>query len=187
MRELLTIKEARDYATEYVGKNVTPSNISYLVQYGKVRKFETNGVTKIDKDELLSYYNSIAKHRAAEWKEKLGDDLNWSLSFDKYKEAETTKHVHRLHPYKGKFIPQLVEYFLDTHTDGFKREVFFTKEILCSTLSRVVGQLWYKPQSLVFMLLEWISRCLIHLLETVRSVIMICRISIFKHNVLPKL
>lgn len=21
------------------------------------------------------------------------------------KEAETTKHVHRLHPYKGKFIP----------------------------------------------------------------------------------
>ena len=46
MRELLTIKEARDYATEYVGKNVTPSNISYLVQYGKVRKFETNGVTK---------------------------------------------------------------------------------------------------------------------------------------------
>ncbi|EFI16022.1 DNA modification methylase [Bacteroidetes oral taxon 274 str. F0058] len=88
MRELLTIKEARDYATEYVGKNVTPSNISYLVQYGKVRKFETNGVTKIDKYELLSYYNSIAKHRAAEWKEKLGDDLNWSLSFDKYKEAE---------------------------------------------------------------------------------------------------
>lgn len=127
MRELLTIKEARDYATEYVGKNVTPSNISYLVQYGKVRKFETNGVTKIDKDELLSYYNSIAKHRAAEWTEKLGDDLNWSLSFDKYKEAETTKHVHRLHPYKGKFIPQLVEYFLDTHTDGFKREVFFHK------------------------------------------------------------
>ena len=127
MRELLTIKEARDYATEYVGKNVTPSNISYLVQYGKVRKFETNGVTKIDKYELLSYYNSIAKHRAAEWKEKLGDDLNWSLSFDKYKEAETTKHVHRLHPYKGKFIPQLVEYFLDTHTDVFKREVFFHK------------------------------------------------------------
>ena len=127
MRELLTIKEARDYATEYVGKNVTPSNISYLVQYGKVRKFETNGVTKIDKYELLSYYNSIAKHRAAEWKEKLGDDLNWSLSFGKYKEAETTKHVHRLHPYKGKFIPQLVEYFLDTHTDGFKREVFFHK------------------------------------------------------------
>src|SRR5205807_174230 len=47
------------------------------------------------------------------------------LSFDQYKEAETTKHVHRLHPYKGKFIPQLVEYFLDKHKDHFKRHVFF--------------------------------------------------------------
>jgi len=43
------------------------------------------------------------------WKEELGEDLNWALSFDQYKESETTKHVHRLHPYKGKFIPQMVE------------------------------------------------------------------------------
>jgi DNA modification methylase len=43
------------------------------------------------------------------------------------KEAETTKHVHRLHPYKGKFIPQLVEYFIDGHTDSFKREVYFNQ------------------------------------------------------------
>jgi DNA modification methylase len=34
------------------------------------------------------------------------------LNFKDIKEAERTKHVHRLHPYKGKFIPQLVEYFL---------------------------------------------------------------------------
>jgi hypothetical protein len=61
------------------------------------------------------------------YKEKLGEDLNWALSFDQYKEAETTKHVHRLHPYKGKFIPQLVEYFLDDHTDAFKKEIFFEK------------------------------------------------------------
>jgi SAM-dependent methyltransferase len=47
------------------------------------------------------------------------------LSFANYSEAERTKHVHRIHPYKGKFIPQLVEYFLDTHTDSFKREVYF--------------------------------------------------------------
>lgn len=43
------------------------------------------------------------------------------------KESERTKHVHRLHPYKGKFIPQLVEYFLDSHTDYFKKEVFFKR------------------------------------------------------------
>ena len=51
--------------------------------------------------------------------------MNWTLAFEKVKEAETTKHVHRLHPYKGKFIPQLVEYFLDTHTDNFKPDVYF--------------------------------------------------------------
>src|SRR5438270_183391 len=28
------------------------------------------------------------------------------------REKERTKHVHRLHPYLGKFIPQLVEIFL---------------------------------------------------------------------------
>lgn len=49
------------------------------------------------------------------------------MSFDQYKESETTKHVHRLHPYKGKFIPQLVEYFLDNHTDKFKTETYFAK------------------------------------------------------------
>jgi len=47
------------------------------------------------------------------------------LSFIEYTEAERTKHVHRLHPYKGKFIPQLVEYFLDSHVDEYKKEVYF--------------------------------------------------------------
>jgi len=65
--------------------------------------------------------------REVEWREQLGDDLNWALSFDYLKEADTTKHVHRLHPYKGKFIPQLVEYFLDDHIDDFKKEIYFKK------------------------------------------------------------
>lgn len=47
------------------------------------------------------------------------------LAFTEYREKERTKHVHRLHPYKGKFIPQLVEYFLDQHTDGLKQETWF--------------------------------------------------------------
>ena len=34
------------------------------------------------------------------------------LSFEDVREYERTKHVHRLHPYLGKFIPQLVEVFL---------------------------------------------------------------------------
>ena len=41
----------------------------------------------------------------------LGDlNLNWRES--DLPERERTKHVHRLHPYLGKFIPQLVETFL---------------------------------------------------------------------------
>ncbi|MBC7329947.1 hypothetical protein H5T88_06255 [bacterium] len=51
------------------------------------------------------------------------------FAFAEYKEAKGTKHVHRLHPYKGEFIPQLVEYFLDTYTDKFKKEVYFKQEI----------------------------------------------------------
>ncbi len=40
--------------------------------------------------------------------EILGNDL----TFLSVRESERTKHVHRLHPYLGKFIPQLVEVFL---------------------------------------------------------------------------
>ncbi len=37
------------------------------------------------------------------------------LSFANVPEYERTKHVHRLHPYLGKFIPQLVEVFLKSY------------------------------------------------------------------------
>lgn len=125
--ELLTIKEASEWATNHIGKNVTTSNISYLIQYGRIKKIGDNSSTQVLKEDLLNYYKSYSGHRKVSWKEQLGDDLNWALSFDQYKEAETTKHVHRLHPYKGKFIPQLVEYFLDNHTDKFKTKSYFQK------------------------------------------------------------
>lgn len=127
MTELLTIKEASLWASEYLKKNVTTSNISYLIQYGKVKKYWDNGNTSVNKYDLIDYYESFNGKREIDWKEILGDDLNWSLSFDNLKEKDTTKHIHRLHPYKGKFIPQLVEYFLDQHIDNFKKEVYFKK------------------------------------------------------------
>lgn len=40
------------------------------------------------------------------------DDLNLNWREIDLPEIERTKHVHRLHPYMGKFIPQLVEIFL---------------------------------------------------------------------------
>jgi hypothetical protein len=39
-------------------------------------------------------------------------DLDLSWSEDQLPQVERTKHVHGLHPYLGKFIPQLVEVFL---------------------------------------------------------------------------
>ena len=120
-----TIKDAAIWATDHLQRKVSNANISYLINYGKVTKYTRNGAVVIMKDELEKYYSTYHGQRQVEWKDKLGDDLNWALSFDNLPEKETTKHVHRLHPYKGKFIPQLVEYFLDAHTDEFKNEVYF--------------------------------------------------------------
>ena len=125
--DLISIKEAAAWASGYMEKDISPSNITYLIQYAKIKKYESNStVAQVSITELEKYYNKI-KEKEQRWKEKLGDDLNWEISFEQYKESETTKHVHRLHPYKGKFIPQLVEYFLGGHTDKFKKEVFFNE------------------------------------------------------------
>ena len=124
-KKLINLKDASNWASQYLNRKVTISNISYLLQYGRIKRYGSNGNPLINNEELKDYYDSYDKEK--KWREKLGDDLNWHLSFVEYKESERTKHVHRLHPYKGKFIPQLVEYFLDSHTDEFKREIFFIK------------------------------------------------------------
>ena len=124
LSDMLTIKQASLWASRYTNKDVTPANISYLLQYGKIAKISHANNTCINKHDLQNYYDSIGGKQEI-WKKQLGEDLNWHLSFAEYKESETTKHVHRLHPYKGKFIPQLVEYFLDSHTDQFKKQIFF--------------------------------------------------------------
>jgi hypothetical protein len=84
--QYLTIKEASIWATDYIGKQVTTSNISYLIQYGRIIKTGHNGLTQIPKSELLRYYQSLNKSRENIWKEKLGKDLNWKLSFDNLNE-----------------------------------------------------------------------------------------------------
>lgn len=126
-KQYLSIKEASNWASSLLKREITTSNISYLIQYGKVKKYEENSMTLINIDDLKQYYDSYLGRREIEWKEKLGNDLNWALSFDHLGEKDTTKHVHRLHPYKGKFIPQLVQYFIDDHTDSFKTEIFFKR------------------------------------------------------------
>ena len=48
-------------------------------------------------------------------------DLSWSEA--QLPERERTKHVHRLHPYLGKFVPQLVEALLDRYVEPGGRVV----------------------------------------------------------------
>lgn len=124
-KKLVNLKDASVWASQYLNRKVTTSNISYLIQYGRIKKYSYDGNLLIDLDELKYYYDVSLKQK--DWRKKLGKDINWHLSFVQYKEAERTKHVHRLHPYKGKFIPQLVEYFLDFHTDEYKKNVYFHK------------------------------------------------------------
>jgi len=126
-KKLLNIDEAAAFASRLLAREISPTNISYLIQYGKIKKYGENGSVQINVEELKEYYKSRNGRRELNWKKRLGNDLNWGLSFDHLREKDTTKHVHRLHPYKGKFIPQLVEYFLDDHTDDFKTNVFFKK------------------------------------------------------------
>ena len=44
--DLMTVLEASKWATNYTKKNVTTSNISYLIQYGRIRKYDDNGSTR---------------------------------------------------------------------------------------------------------------------------------------------
>lgn len=122
---LMTVRQASEWASGHLGRAVAPSSISYLVQYGRIGKHGDRDTVLVDKNELAKYYGSYLGRRELTWKSRLGDDLNWHLSFDQLREVDTTKHVHRLHPYKGKFIPQLVEYFLDSRTDEFKTHTCF--------------------------------------------------------------
>ena len=61
MSEYLSISEASVWASDYLEKNVTTSNISYLIQYGRITKIGENGSTLIAKEELINYYKSQKK------------------------------------------------------------------------------------------------------------------------------
>ncbi len=114
--DLLTLEDA----AALVGK--TPSNISYLVQYNRLRKYDIggqvverarNGGLRVSKKELLEYVESWGRRvRSRMDALKIRDA---SLAFLEVPERERTKHVHRLHPYLGKFIPQLVGHFLSRY------------------------------------------------------------------------
>jgi DNA modification methylase len=109
--ELVTIEEAAKIVEK------TPHNIRDYIQRNRIKKYNPQGepITRARNGELrvslkeirifLSLVNEgNEKHHHA--------GLNVELGFHGLPEYKRTKHVHRLHPYLGKFIPQLVEWFL---------------------------------------------------------------------------
>ena len=56
--DYLTLKEASDWASHYLKRDVTTSNIAYLVNYGKINKHGDNGTVLVSKKELIKYYDS---------------------------------------------------------------------------------------------------------------------------------
>ena len=122
---LLTLKEASLWASRFLKREISESNISYLIQYGKIKKISKAGApVHISGRDLRAYYSRRGA-KEADWKKRLGQDLSWSLAFDHLREKDTTKHVHRLHPCKGKFIPQLAGRFLSLYADNSKKEACF--------------------------------------------------------------
>ena len=81
MQDLMTIKEASVWASKYLEKDVTTSNISYLIQYGRIPKNADNGNTIVNRFDLEEYYETHHETKADRWKKQLGNDLNWDLSF----------------------------------------------------------------------------------------------------------
>ncbi|MBI3913180.1 MAG: hypothetical protein HY327_03120 [Chloroflexi bacterium] len=109
--ELATLEEA----ALAVGK--TPHNLRDYIQRGRIAKYNPegkrisralNGELRVSLFELRAFLSLVAqgneKHHHA--------GLHPELGFYNLAERERTKHVHRLHPYLGKFIPQLAEWFL---------------------------------------------------------------------------
>ncbi len=108
---LVTLEESANA----VGK--TPHNIRDYIQRGRIAKYNLhgekiqrakNGELRVDLNEVQAFLRLVnegqEKHHHA--------GLDAELGFYGLAERERTKHVHRLHPYLGKFIPQLVEWFL---------------------------------------------------------------------------
>jgi hypothetical protein len=114
--ELLTLQQAG----KVFGK--TPSNISYLINYDRINKYDTegkriekarNGELRVSRAELTQYFETLEERMRRRMEQH--SSLDMELAFLDVPERERTKHVHRLHPYLGKFIPQLVEYFLSRY------------------------------------------------------------------------
>ena len=66
--DFISLEEAAKWASEYLKKDVSKNNISYLVNYGKILKYDScgnwntvasNGGSRIKIEELKNYYDKF--------------------------------------------------------------------------------------------------------------------------------
>lgn len=134
--DLVTVSEA----AKATGKTV--ANIRYYISYNRIARYNPNGeqMTKkagngqlrVSLSELRAFLDvaqkNVAKHHHS--------GLDTELGFYDVPERERTKHVHRLHSYLGKFIPQLVEWFLSRY---FKEDNIILDPFMGSGTTLVQG------------------------------------------------
>ena len=82
-QNLLTPKQAALFASEYLGKKVSNSNISYLINYGKIANHSKNPKESlIDKEELKNYYDFLAQNNARFLSQSIKKQKLQSISTD---------------------------------------------------------------------------------------------------------
>ena len=57
-QQLKTIKEASLWASEFLKRDISESNISYLIQYGKIKKHNGGQAVFVNINDLKKYYQS---------------------------------------------------------------------------------------------------------------------------------
>jgi len=90
-KKLMSLQEASKWASQYLDRKVTVSNISYLLQYGRIKKYGNNGNPLIDIDELKNYYIAVFICTFISW------FLIWSCQLVKSAQSHhQTTHCARL-------------------------------------------------------------------------------------------
>lgn len=66
-KDLISLRQACEWASHYLNREVTIPNISYLLQYGRIKNYGSNGNPLINVNELKQYYDSHDKKN--KWKD----------------------------------------------------------------------------------------------------------------------
>ncbi len=60
-KQFLIFKEASGWASHYLNCNITISNISYLIQYGRLKKYGSSGKPLVNIEDSKEFYHSSIK------------------------------------------------------------------------------------------------------------------------------